>query len=108
MKRVQRIAFRLREPWISWRAARIADPVSRLRYLRKATAFSPLPDRIPKSMLILAGMAAGAALLIPSHPGYIVREVASQAPAARIVTDNAEDAQADDWLVDSRENQYEI
>lgn len=108
MKGVRRLALRLREPWITWRAGRIADPVARLRYLRKATSPAPFPKRVPKVMITFAGMAAGAALLIPGHPGYFMREVASPAPPANVIAGNTQMVQSDVWMVDSREGQYEL
>ena len=108
MKGVRRLVFRLREPWITWRAGRFSDPVARLRYLRNATSPPPVPNRVPKVMITFAGVTAGAALLIPGHPGYFMREVASPAPPAQVISANTQEAPADVWLVDSRDAQYEI
>ncbi|MBK7930164.1 MAG: N-acetylmuramoyl-L-alanine amidase [Bryobacterales bacterium] len=107
MEHVRRWLLRLREPWINWRARRLADPVRRLRYLRRATVFPPLPDRAPKLLLVLTSMAAGAALLIPGHPGLLLREVAPPPPPAQLVVQQAAAQQSDVWLVDSREGQFE-
>jgi hypothetical protein len=107
MKRVRELAFRLREPWIAWRAQQIADPVSRLRYLRQATSPTPFP-RAPKVMITFAGMAAGAALLIPGHPGNLVREVAFHAPPASVLAGTSQPLPTDVWMIDSRDGQYEI
>ncbi|HZO54008.1 MAG TPA: peptidoglycan recognition family protein [Bryobacteraceae bacterium] len=107
MKRVRELAFRLREPWIAWRAQQIADPVSRLRYLRQATSPTPFP-RAPKVMITFAGMAAGAALLIPGHPGNLVREVAFHAPPASVLAGTTQPVPTDVWMIDSRDGQYEI
>ncbi|MBN8729076.1 MAG: N-acetylmuramoyl-L-alanine amidase [Acidobacteria bacterium] len=108
MEHVRRWLLRLREPWINWRARRLADPVRRLRYLRRATVFPPLPNRVPKLLLVLTCTAAGAALFIPGHPGLLLREVAPPPPPAQLVVQQAASHQSDVWLVDSREGQYEI
>ena len=108
MKSVRRLELRLREPWISWRAGQISDPVARLRYLRQATSPAPFPNRIPKVIITFVGMVAGAALLIPGHPGYFLREVAAPVLPPDIAAAQMKQASADVWMVDSRDGHYEI
>jgi len=108
MEQVRRWLLHLREPWINWRARRVADPVRRLRYLRRATVFPPLPQRVPKLPLVLISMAACAALLIPGHPGFLLREVAPPPPPSQLLVQQAAAKQSDVWLVDARDGQFEI
>jgi hypothetical protein len=108
MEQVRRWLLHLREPWINWRARRVADPVQRLRYLRRATVFPPLPQRVPKLPLVLTSMAACAALLIPGHPGLLLREVSPPPPPAQVIVQQAAAQQNDVWLVDSRDGQFEL
>ncbi|MCC7237004.1 MAG: N-acetylmuramoyl-L-alanine amidase [Bryobacterales bacterium] len=107
MEHVQRWVFRLRVPWITWRAQRLPDPVERLRYLRRATSLRLVPERAPRLLLAFGATAAGAALLIPGHPGLLTREVAPP-PAPGVVLQQAKLMPGDVWLVDSRDGQYEV
>lgn len=104
---VRHWAFRIRAPWINWRAGRIADPVARLRYLRSATDAEKLP-RIPKVALLALGLGTAAALIIPGHTQLLSSAISSPPRPRHAAPAAPADPGADVWLVESKEKQYEL